>query len=122
MSIKYYPENKSPNIEQYLDTEGKFLDIDFPNNNDSLFNKEKCVKDEEFEKETRSYLRIDDKYKFKWIRLFSSDEYIFDSNLSKSELIEKEKNLNLIQGSIGNCYFISYLHNLKLEKMIFLLP
>lgn len=116
MSIKYYPENKSPNIEQHLDTEGKFLDIDFPNNDDSLFNKEKCVKDKEFEKKTRSYLSVNDKYKFKWIRLFSSDEYIFDSKLSKSELIEKEKNLNLIQGGIGNCYFISYLHNLKLEK------
>ena len=116
MAIKYYPENKSPNIEQHLDKEGKFLDIDFPNNDDSLFNKEKGVRDEEFEREEREYLKVNEKYKFKWIRLFSSNKYIFDSNLSTSELIEKEKELNLIQGKIGNCYFISYLHKLKCEK------
>ena len=91
MAIKYYPENKSPNIEQHLDKEGKFLDNDFPNNDDSLFNKEKGVKDENFEKEVRECIQVDEKYKFNWIRLFSSNEYIFDSNLSKSELIEKEK-------------------------------
>ena len=116
MAIKYYPENKSPNIEQHLDKEGKFLDNDFPNNDDSLFNKEKGVRDEKFEKEVREFIKVNEKYKFKWIRLFSSNEYIFDSNLSTSELIEKEKKLNLIQGGIGNCYFISYLHKLKCEK------
>ena len=116
MSIRYYPENKSPNIEQNLDEEGKFVDIDFPNNDDSLFNKKKGVKDEDFEKEIRKKLEKKDDSKFKWIRLFSSNEYIFDNKLSKSELIEKEKNKNIIQGSIGNCYFISYLHKLKCEK------
>ena len=83
MSIRYYPENKSPNIEQNLDEEGKFVDIDFPNNDDSLFNKKKGVKDEDFEKEIRKNLEKNDDYKFKWIRLFSSNEYIFDNKLSK---------------------------------------
>ena len=96
--IKYFPENQPPNKEQNINEEGKFIDPYFKSVDSSISGK----KDDE------------GKNKYKWTRIFSEEKI----PLAKNEdnymgFFSKNKGLNIIQGDLGNCYFISYLHRLK---------
>ena len=104
-TIRYFQNNKPPNLES-----DKFYDNDFPPNEESIFGFN-CKKDseelknrEEWEIELKKLFGMDKNQKFQWERIFSS---------SKFTLSKKPDKASVIQGAIGDCYFISYLHAIK---------
>ena len=96
--IKYFPENQLPNKEQIIKEKGIFIDPYFKNVDSSISGK----KDDE------------NKNQFKWTRIFSEEKIpIAKDEDNYMGFFSKDKGLNITQGSLGNCYFISYLHRLK---------
>ena len=97
--IKYYPEDQLPNKEQIIKEKGIFIDPYFKAEDSSIFGKE---------------VNNENKNTHKWTRIFSEEKI----PLAKNEdnfmgFFSTDKGLNITQGSLGNCYFISYLHRLK---------
>ena len=104
-TIIYSPDNKPPNLGS-----DKFYDNDFPPNDESIFgfNRKKDSKDlkerKKWELELKQFFDMKKGEKFQWERIFSSNVL----TLSK-----KPNEATVIQGTIGDCYFISYLHAIK---------
>ena len=61
--------------------------IYFKNNDNSLFLSDTTL-DKDYEAELRKTLEMEPNEKFEWMRIFSSDLFGFDKNLTKEKLIE----------------------------------
>ena len=108
---RYYKLTENlPEIEKI---DGKFIDEEFLNNDDSLFYYDHTSKngDEmktEFESKLREYGE-----KVEWQRILDKDKNNNSSNFNLIEENDINNNLDIIQGIIGDCYLISYLHCLE---------
>ena len=97
---KNFPNNTKPNLNC-----DKFVTLDFPPSDDSIFalniktNLEK--KKKEFKQNVRS------KYEYKNKPIPWAIAFLLEFEISKEQ--QKE---NIIQGKIGNCYLISHLHQI----------
>lgn len=97
--VKKYDEET--NIEENIKN-GKFIDPKFKTEEKSIFGD---LNDNEIIKYKKEYLNMNPELKISWQRIFDSQ--------NKFIVEEKEDKLNVIQGTLANCYFISFIHNLK---------
>ena len=101
MESGYKKNDEETNIEEHIKN-GKFFDPKFRTEEKSIFG-------EMNEKEIKEYktkkLEIGPNGKITWVRIFDPDIDI--------PFEEKEDNLNVTQGALGNCYFIAFIHSLK---------
>ena len=109
---RYYKLNeKLPDIEKI---DGQFFDKDFPNDDNSLFYYDKSskyafnleLKLKKFEQKVRKFGE-----KVKWKRIFGENDKPSEFNLIEED--NTNDNREIIQGSIGDCYIISYLYCLE---------
>jgi len=101
-NIKFY-NNKSPNL---VDGQ-KFLDAEFSHENEvSIFGK-----NDEWTEEEKEKFKLEHGYKkdekIKWTRIFSNEIIPYNEN--------KDGKLDLLQGGLGDCCSIAFIHSLKRE-------
>ncbi len=102
-------KNQQPNLED--DTQ--FIDPYFKADDDSIFGKfEETWTDEQkskYNKSKESYkvdkFGIKKNEKISWLRIFDSKNII--------PFAKDEENLDVKQGNLGDCYFISFIHSLR---------
>jgi len=97
--VKKYDEET--NIEENIQN-GKFIDPKFKTEEKSIFGD---LNENEIIKYKKEYLNMNPELKISWERIFDSQ--------NKFTVEEKEDKLNVTQGILSNCYFISFIHNLK---------
>lgn len=106
-NVRYFPDNELPNKTQIIKEHGKFIDLYFKPEDESIFGKNNISENFKDKREK--------KIEFKWTRIFRTEKlFSIDENddIYKG-LFSEDKCLNETQGCLGNFYLITYLHNIK---------
>ena len=113
-----YFQQKIPRIKEHLDKNtGKFCDINFPNNMESLIHfdnpnedapklseKGMAKKKQLFDEKKKEYQNLIEKGELKWKRI---------SDIVNEKEEKKNVDIEVKQNNIGDCYLISFLRGMK---------